>query len=329
MNIELIFLYCFFAITQIFIFISQGVLAGKKHIFSEKTLEYLSNILINLFFPIYGIKEISQMASPNNLASFWLMAISVILSMMLAYYLCLFFQYFFKLDIRISHSFCLLCCLPSLGTFALVLGRAFCFRDGPLEKDPKCENIQGYMMVNYLIHMALLFMFGFNLIAKDINLGYKVDAKLSYIWCILISKKIVNKDYWVLYIFEKYFKKNKNFAKKKFEEFIENNYIRYKESFNYEFCEKIEKVFTKEKDCENGGKICEQGNECKIEILNEDIYANKEKIQKNINILNNNLLNIKLKTPIILFKNIDEEIKYKNKNSSMKKFLNKIIEKKI
>jgi len=234
MDVPLILMYSFFALLNIKIFLSVGIISYFKKAYSEKSLKNLSQLLVNCFLPIYGVIEVARMATPSNLQIFWILILSVILSMIIGYYSAKIFQYFFKLDVRISSSFALLCCLPSIGTLPLVLGRAFCFPGGPLENDPQCSNILGYMMINYLVFQIGLFLIGFHLIAKDANYGYVLDDKMSLTWHIL-CEKIFKKNFFVLLIFRKYFKDKKS-VDKAFEEFETNNkLIRNENEITYRF----------------------------------------------------------------------------------------------
>jgi len=234
MDVPLILMYSFFALLNIKIYLSTGIISYFKKVYSEKSLRNLSQLLVNVFLPIYGIIEVARMATPANMEIFWIMIISVILSMVIGFYSAKIFQYFMKLDIRISYSFSLLCCLPSIGTLPLVLGRAFCFPGGPLEGDYQCQNILGYMMINFLVFQIALFMIGFNLIAKDANYGYLLDDKMGMTWHI-ICDKIFKKNFFILHIFRKYFK-NRKLADVSFEDFEKNNkLVRNEGEITYKF----------------------------------------------------------------------------------------------
>ncbi len=234
MDVPLILMYSFFALVNIKIFLSTGIISYFRKVYSERSLRNLSQLLVNCFLPVYGVLEVARMATPSNMEIFWILIISVILSMLVGYYSAKIFQYLFKLDLRISSSFALLCCLPSIGTLPLVLGRAFCFPGGPLEGDVQCSNILGYMMINYLVFQIALFLIGFNLIAKDANYGYVLDDKMSLCWHIIVEK-IFKKNYFIKHIFRKYIK-DKKLADKAFEEFDNNNkLIRNDGEITYKF----------------------------------------------------------------------------------------------
>ncbi len=242
---------------------------GRK-VYSQKSLKNLSELLINLFLPVYAIIEVSRMATPANMGIFWIMIISVILSMTLGYYSGKILQYLFKTDVRIHSSFNLLCCVPSVGTLPLVLGRAFCFPGGPLEGDPQCLNILGYMMINYLVFQIGLFLIGFSLIAKDANFGYEIGDKMSLTWHI-ICEKLFMKNYYVLFMFRR-FLKDKKLAQNLFEKFDANNKLIRKEGeLNpiYINLDKDESMYYSEKD-----KLKENA-EINYIISNEDFIKKK------------------------------------------------------
>lgn len=221
MDIPLILMYSFFAILNVKIYLSIGITTYIRKLFKENALKTLSQLLVNTFLPIYGVIEVARMATPSNMQVFWIMIISVITSMIIGYYSGKLSQYLFKLDVRIENSYNLLCSLPSIGTLPLVLAKAFCYPGGPLNDDPQCANILGYMMINYLVLQITLFLIGFHMIAKDANFGYIFDEKMSLTWHI-ICEKLFKKDYWVLYMFRKYFKEKK-LAYEKFNEFEKDN----------------------------------------------------------------------------------------------------------
>jgi len=234
MDIGLTFLYSFLTLINVFFYIFVGIISFGKRYYTQKSLKNLSELLINMFLPLYGIIEVSRMATPENMKIFWIMIISVIISMSLGYFSSWILQKLFKTDVRINSSFNLLCCVPSIGTLPLVLGKAFCFPGGPLEGDSQCPNILGYMMINYLVFQIGLFLIGFGLIANDANFGYEIGDKMSLTWHI-ICEKLFMKNYYVLYIFRKFFK-NKKIAKNLFEKFdSQNKLIRIDGELNHKF----------------------------------------------------------------------------------------------
>ena len=200
------------------------------------------------------------MATPANMEIFWIMILSVVLSMVIGYYSARILHYVFKLDERISYSYSLLCCLPSIGTLPLVLGKAFCFPGGPLEGDSQCGNILGFMMINFLVFQVSLFLIGFNMIAKDANYGNKINDKMSLTWHI-VCEKIFKKNYTILHLFRRYFE-NKKLAEIKFNEFDNKNKL-----------QRIENEITYEYICLDEDEAIDENVEGDL-VVNDD-YVNK------------------------------------------------------
>jgi len=223
MEIGLIFLYSLFTIIQIFILLSTGMISFIRKIYTADSLKKLSMILLNLFFPVQGMLEIARMATPANVQIFWIMIITVSFSMFLGYLIGLFLNWTFGLEYRIRYSYALILAIPSLGTLPLVLGKAFCYPGGPLEGDPQCSNMLGYMNINSLIFNLILFISGFKLIITDKNFADEIELKMSYIWPIICENLYNGKNFAVLRLFEKYMKKidkkEKNKAEIEFEKF--------------------------------------------------------------------------------------------------------------
>jgi predicted permease len=234
-DIPFTLMYCFFAILCVKISLSVGIIAYFKKIYSRPALRGLSNIIINYFYPIYTIIEISKMATRTNFDVFWILILSVIVSCLIGFISGWLFIYFFKLDIRISNSFSLICSLPSIGTIPLVISKAFCYPGGPLESDTEqCPNIIGYMLINFLVFQILLFAVSFFYMGKDANYTYELTDKMSISWHV-ICDKVYKKNYYILHTFKKYFS-DKNLAKKKFEEFEANNkLVKNEGDITYEF----------------------------------------------------------------------------------------------
>jgi len=221
MEIGAIFLYCFFAVLQIYIYLGVGVIAFFKKIFNTKSLRYLSQMIINFFLPIQSIIEISRMATMENISELWILILSVIIAILLGYLIGKLYNLIFKIDLRMSSIYSYIISLPSIGTLPLVLGKAFCFPDGPLSDDPKCKNMLGYMMVNALVFTLILYTNGFIIIANDAEFANEIEQILSFSWHSLCEKIYGNTNYFVLAIFTD-FMKNENLAKKKFYEFDKN-----------------------------------------------------------------------------------------------------------
>jgi hypothetical protein len=261
------FLVCFFAAIQVKIYLCIGVVTFIKKIYSSKALRNLSELIMNYFLPIYAIIEIARMTTKENITLIWILIIGILLSITVGYACGRLAHYMFKLDERISYSFSLLTSLPSIGTLPLVLGKSLCFPGAPLEDDPQCANILGFMLMNYLIFQLILNFVGFQVLTKDSNFSRIVDEKLSYLWRILIGR-FVKKDYTVLYLFKKYMNDKKQ-AVKQFDDFIEKYQLIQEDSkFTLKGAEEESVNNTKVEACSNGGDI------------NKEIIKNIDKEEK-------------------------------------------------
>ncbi len=210
MEIALICMYSVFSVLQIFILIGSGMISYLRGIYSSNSLRKLSMILLNYFLPFQVMVEIARMASPENVQIFWLMIVSVSLSLFSAYIIAYMLNMIFGLESRIKFSYSLIMALPALGVLPLVLGKSFCYPGGPLEGDPQCPNILGYMNVNALTFNLILFITGFKLIVTDKNLSKEIEEKMSYIWPIICENLFEGKNFTVKRLFEKYIKKTNN-----------------------------------------------------------------------------------------------------------------------
>lgn len=61
------------------------------------------------------------------------------------------------MDIKMWIIYSFVISIPSLGKLPLVLGRAFRYLQGPLESDPKCEDMLDYMIFHFLIFKIIYF----------------------------------------------------------------------------------------------------------------------------------------------------------------------------
>lgn len=221
MDIGLTLLYSLYTVLQNFILLSPGMISFARKIYTSDSLKNLSMLLVNLFFPVQGFIEIARMATPENVKVFWIMVLSVGSSMLIGFFVGYFLNWLFKLEVRIKFSYSLLLSIPSLGTLPLVLGRAFCFPGGPLEGDPQCDNMLGYMNINSLIFNLILFIFGFNLIISDKNNAAEIEQKLYYCWPLVCEQLYEGKNYAVLRLFDRYMTKKqaKKLSNYEFENF--------------------------------------------------------------------------------------------------------------
>ena len=227
------FLYIFFAILQLYIFISVGLISGLKNLYTNKAIKTVSQLLLNFIFPIYALLEISRMASWSNILIMWHLILSAVVSVLGGYCLALILHYTFKLDVRIKRSYCYIIANPAVGTLPLVIARALCYPGGILEGDDKCGSILGYMVVYFLMSKLILFLMGFTLIPKDASFANNLNDKLGYLWHYLIPK-VVDKNFTVLYIFRRFIK-DKEKADKLFEDFESSYKLEMKMQDEIEF----------------------------------------------------------------------------------------------
>jgi hypothetical protein len=216
-DIPTILLYIFIAVIQNYIFFSVGIYTGLKKLWSQRTLRCVSELLMNFFLPFYATLELARMASWPNVEIMWILIISVFISISLGFVLAVIIHRLFNLDVRFKNSYPYLVSMPSMGSMPLVLGRALCYPGGMLEDDPQCSNVQGFMLMNFLIFQTMLFIFGFLLMPKDANFSNVLSDKLSHMWHTMYYK-LFDKNYSILNIMLKFIK-DQNTAKKLFSVF--------------------------------------------------------------------------------------------------------------
>lgn len=202
MDVPISLLYIFYAVLQIYIYFSVGMIAYIKKITSSKMI---SEIIFNYFLPIYSIVELARMATWKNIEIMWILVITVLVAIFIGFALAKLVYRLFDLDCRMTNSFPYLVSIQSLGTLPLVMGRALCYPGGMLEGDPYCDSILGFMIMNSLVFFILLFVMGFTILPQDANLTNSSSEKLSYVWHHLIPK-LFDRDYTIYSMFKKYMK---------------------------------------------------------------------------------------------------------------------------
>lgn len=229
MDFGMIFMYSVFAVLQIYILMTVGVVSFYKKIYNGKSITAISEILMKFFLPVLGMIEIGKMTNLVNIDVAWLLVVNMFICFIIGFCLSRLIHHLFSLDERISYGFSLSCSVPSLGTFPLVMGKAFCYPGGPLEGDSLCDGIQGLMMINYLIFSFIVFIFGFILIMKDKNFNSEITKKMEYLWHILINKKVFDYDYTVKYFMFKYLDYPSKVLEEKFVNFSSSYQLQYDE----------------------------------------------------------------------------------------------------
>jgi predicted permease len=177
--------------------------------------------------------ELSRVATPQNMQIFWVLMLSTIVSISLAFTISILISKLVRVDIRIIHSFTLFISLPSLGSLPLILGRALCVPGGPLDGDPRCPVILGFMVSDLMIFQIQMFFIGYYIVMKDVDLFLPFEEKFHYLWHLYLYKKGKN-DLVVLDLFEKYLKDKKQ-VKAKFETFVKENKIIHIKGIDFQF----------------------------------------------------------------------------------------------
>ncbi len=203
MNYLKVFLFCFYACLQMYIFMAPGVLSFKRKFFTSKSVSIISEILFVYLIPFYGAIEIARVGSMEILNVFWILVVNFVMSLLISYTIASISQKIFKLDERIKQSFNLVCTIPAMGALPLVIGKAFCFPGGPMEGDIYCDSMIGLMMLCYLVVCICVFLLGYILILSDKINNNIIQEKMMFLWQILVHKSF-GEDFTILYLFNKY-----------------------------------------------------------------------------------------------------------------------------
>ena len=208
MNYLNTFLFSLYATIQTYIFMGCGIYGYKRGFFSSKSIAVISQLLFVFLIPLYGILEVSRIATMAILNLFWILVVNFVSALIISYTLTYICHKIFKLDERIKFSYNIITAIPAMGALPLVIGKAFCFPNGPLEGDIHCDNMVGLQMMCYLIVCISVFLCCYVLILTDKIFNNNVQNKMIYLWHILIQKKF-KKDETILYMFKKYLKDHK------------------------------------------------------------------------------------------------------------------------
>ena len=208
MNYLNTFLFSLYATIQTYIFMGCGIYGYKRGFFSSKSIAVISQLLFVFLIPLYGILEVSRIATMAILNLFWILVVNFVSALIISYTLTYICHKIFKLDERIKFSYNIITAIPAMGALPLVIGKAFCFPNGPLEGDIHCDNMVGLQMMCYLIVCISVFLCCYVLILTDKIFNNNVQNKMIYLWHILIQKKF-KKDETILYLFKKYLKDHK------------------------------------------------------------------------------------------------------------------------
>jgi predicted permease len=233
MNIQWILINSLLTVIQIYIYLGIGIIAYYKKIINKQMATFISKLVAFIIFPFYNMLELSRVSTPENMKIFWILIVSTLTSLFIGFIISKLFNMFFGLDKRTSYSSSLLISLPSLGSMPLVLGKALCISGGPLDGDPRCSFVTGFLVMDLMIFQIQMFFAGYSIIVKDINLLLPFEEKLHYIWHLFLKKQ-GKEDIVVLDLFEKYLK-DKKLANSKFKAFIGANRIVHSKGLDFEF----------------------------------------------------------------------------------------------
>ena len=79
MNVGFLFISCLFAVMQVYIYFSIGIILYYRKIYDSKNIRKLSSIIYNVFLPIYSLMEINKISSLYELSLFWVLDLSCII----------------------------------------------------------------------------------------------------------------------------------------------------------------------------------------------------------------------------------------------------------
>jgi hypothetical protein len=321
LDIPITLLYIFYAVLQIYIFASVGVITGLKKIWTAKSLKPISGLMVNFFWPIYATLELSRMAKWENVEIMWIIIVSVTFSIFVGLSLSFAIHRLFNLDIRFMRTYPFMLAMPSLGTLPLVFCKALCYPGGMLEGDPQCDSVLGFMMMNFLIFQIIFLILGFILLPKDAAFSNTLMEKMSFLWHILVGK-IFDKNYAVLNLFLRFIE-DKNRAKQLFEIF-DKKYkliIDDKENLKYKFIDNkeikfdfdLESISSHEKEHDENNLV---QLETKFTKTLPNLTEANEVLPTNKNLITQNHISASQKTPEHI--NIDIlETKIKEKSFSL------------
>ena len=210
MEVSFVLFYCIFACLQIYILMSIGFIAQYKKIITPNFSNSLSKILLSLIIPLYFTLQLSEVVDMKILKTFWILITNSIIQLFFGYFLSKFFHIILKMDERIKESFSSMNMIPALGAFPLVIAKGFCFPSGPIENDPFCKNFLGIVMLCLLIFNVCVYFFSFIMFSYDKNVCLKIDFMMK-ILANKFMKKFYGKNLVVLFLIEKFGKKNMNF----------------------------------------------------------------------------------------------------------------------
>ena len=108
MNDGWILIFCLLTILQIYIYFITGFIGYFRKFMQKSTSKFISQLICTFTFPIYNMLELAKVSTFENMRIFWILMVSTIISILIAFITCRVFCFIFKLDTRVCYSFCLL-----------------------------------------------------------------------------------------------------------------------------------------------------------------------------------------------------------------------------
>jgi predicted permease len=203
MNIPIILLHCVMSLIQIYIYLFPGVWAYHRKLILKERSIYISKIVSYFLYPFYNMLEISKVTMMDNMNVFWILMVSTFASLLLGSIVCFALTKLLVLDKRTHYSFTFMTSLSAIGSLPLVLGKALCITGAPLDGDPRCSVITGYMVIDSMIFHIVYNFTGYSIVLRDIDIVLPFEDKLHYLWHLFLYKQ-GKSDITVLDLFERY-----------------------------------------------------------------------------------------------------------------------------
>lgn len=83
MNYGQIIASSIFSVLQVYILIGVGMIAFYTKIFDSKSTKKLSNIVVTIFFPLYGIMNVCKVTDWGSVSQYWLIVVNCALAHLL------------------------------------------------------------------------------------------------------------------------------------------------------------------------------------------------------------------------------------------------------
>lgn len=227
----------FLGVLQIYIFLLGGIKSYFKKITTNSLIMLINGLLYNFYIPVYSILEIGRMATILNIKSYYILAVSTFICILLRIIIAYIVARTIGSDFKSLNSYSLMTGFPAVGSLTLVIGKALCTEGNALYGDPLCENILGLMMVNYLMYSIILFGIGFIVQSSTLKQNYILKEKLKFVKYRFLTVKNMH-DVYPDYLIHKYIKFNGKLADELYNKFINDNKLITDNKFNYTVIDK-------------------------------------------------------------------------------------------